>query len=483
MTEKWFRVTRNVMLVLMILFAGVIVKYGVLDNLGREAELFVVEKEVYAPADIVVNVIEVEGVLDAPWTAFAQGGEEMYKNMLSGTEGMMKQLKPSYIRLDHIFDDDYYGVVSREGGQLRANFSKLDEVVRSMQAMGAKPFFSLGYMPSEIAPNKIAKPRDWGEWSWLVSQTIAHYSGKNGMNIANAYYEVWNEPDLESFGYWKYHGNKSYLDMYWHSAAAAKALRNRADIQEFKFGGPAITALYRNWVLALVNMTRENNLPLDFISWHRYDYADWIYGEDMEDLKYWLGDAFDDYEYVISEWGPDPGKTEVYSGYLAGAHAVAAMRSCIYDVHWAFAFEVKDGPEQENFGWGLFSHETAGMKYKPRYKAFEMMSDMSGNKVTLSGEGSNVVGWAVVNGDLVSIILTNYRYSDVMTEQVPISVIGLKSSTNYIVRWEKMSGDKKRVVVGSGFEGAIEQKFSLNTNDVLKIEIEELGKEQNQFVD
>jgi len=76
-------------------------------------EVFVAEE--YRPADIKINVGAKWEQLRPFWQSFAQGGEELGGTMLAPTVGTMKQLAPRYVRLDHIFDDDYYGVVKGPG--------------------------------------------------------------------------------------------------------------------------------------------------------------------------------------------------------------------------------------------------------------------------------------------------------------------------------------------------------------------------------
>ena len=93
------------------------------DRLPKEAELFVVEE--YRPAKLVMDMETDLGQLSTPWAALAQGGEEAGVPMLAGTENQMKQISPGYVRLDHIFDDDYYGVVSGTSGNLQFDWTKL----------------------------------------------------------------------------------------------------------------------------------------------------------------------------------------------------------------------------------------------------------------------------------------------------------------------------------------------------------------------
>lgn len=449
-------------------FFSCVIFLMVTDRFPRKAEVFVAEE--YKKPNITVDVSTVVGKVEAPWSAFAQGGEEMNNPMLAGTENLMQQIKPSYVRLDHIFDDDYYGVVSRKDGKLELNWSKLDDTINSITKMGAKPFFSLGYMPSELASSKIDKPRNWEEWQWLIEQTILHYSGKDGKAIDNVYYEVWNEPDLGSFGSWKYSGDKNYLDLYSYAAKGAKSARANSSVKPFKFGGPAITALYKNWVMAVVNFSRQQNLPLDFISWHRYSYSPLQFSKDIEDAKSWLGDG-NKYELIISEWGPDSEKTAVYSGYSAGAHAISVMRQVLGDLKYGFAFEVKDGPGQGNLGWGLFTHDTAGIKAKPRYQAFAFLKDMNGQRLNVTGEGSSVVAWAVGEKGKYNMVLSNFELGTNVEEDVPVKFINLNPG-QYRLSWGYLSGKGDEKIFNiSNEQSNISQQFKLKSGDALKIHL------------
>src|SRR4030042_2787442 len=122
--------------------------------------------------------------------------------------------------------------------------------------------FALSYMPPVISSGDIVSaPRDWNEWSLVVQRTIEHYSGN--MNVPEIAYEVWNEPDL--FGQWKTYGEKNYLDLYRFAASGA----GRAKVkQNFKLGGPATTAPYTAWTKNFLAFVSQNNLRLDFFSWH-----------------------------------------------------------------------------------------------------------------------------------------------------------------------------------------------------------------------
>ncbi len=420
----------------------------------------------YAPANIVIDAKNEGGLIQPFWLGFAQGGEEA-KNMLSPTVGQMKQLNPSYIRLDHIFDDDYYGVVSGSSGNLQFNWSKLDEAVNDILAMGAKPFLSLGYMPSAIASSKIDKPHNWDDWFALVKATVEHYSGKGGKNINDIYYEVWNEPDLEHFGKWGRGGEKNYLTLYEYSVRGAMAAENA---NRFFIGGPATTALYRNWVLDLYNFCAKKSLRLDFISWHRYSFAPSRFSADIADLYGWLkGKTLP--RLVISEWGPTPEKDNSYSTGYAAAHAVAVTRELLDLVNLMTAFEVKDGPGQGTSGWGLLSHETAGVRPKPRFHAFSWLAQVKGKRLPLSGEGSNVVGWATKEGKNLVVLVVNFGQG-AKKETVPITIKSLNNG-EYEERKEVLFGQKSqgKLIVK---DGLLRTNLTLEPNQIARLTLKAL---------
>ena len=445
-------------------------------------EVFIVEE--YRPADIEVDVAISKGSMEPFWQAFAQGGEELGGEMLTPTVTQMKQLQPRYVRLDHIFDDDYYGVVKGSG---QYDFSRLDRVVDQISAMGAKPFFSLGYMPKAIAETKIAAPRNWDDWFGLVKATVEHYSGRQGKNLSDVYYEVWNEPDLESFGSWTRGGEKNYLTLYSVSARAAAA----ASANRFYIGGPATTALYKNWVVDLVNFTKDNQLRLDFISWHRYSFSPKRFSEDMKETYDWLGQERNNYQWIISEWGPTPEKSGTYGSSYAAAHAFAVIRQLLDSAQGIYAFEIKDGPEQGNSGWGILAHEAAGLWKKPRFNAFSWLKQAWGKRIGLKGEGSNVTGWALKREEgVVDLYLVNFAASEGKQERVPIRFVNLTPGEYEIQQQFLINSKQNTKMMAQTTSGRLFVTLNLPANEVVRVQLKSLeifdqafleGKEATSF--
>ncbi|KKS87801.1 MAG: hypothetical protein UV63_C0053G0001, partial [Microgenomates group bacterium GW2011_GWC1_43_11] len=165
-----------------------------------------ITRAVGTPANIVVDTKAVlEPIKTDFYHAFAQGGEES-EDMIAPVLTEVKGLRPKFIRIDHLYD--YYSVVQGSGGGMSFDFSRLDAAVNTILASGAKPVLALSYMPASIAQggSVINPPNDWNDWATVVEKTIQHYSGKGEKNLGGVYYEVWNEPDLASFGSWKLSG-------------------------------------------------------------------------------------------------------------------------------------------------------------------------------------------------------------------------------------------------------------------------------------
>jgi len=418
-------------------------------------------------ADIRVDTQAVLGVMPRPWANLAQGGEEATP-MLDDVTSQVRALKTEYVRIDHIYD--FYEVVGRgEGGELTFNWTKLDGVVDSILASGAKPFFALSYMPSAIASGDVtSKPNDYSEWSQVISRTVSHFSGRQNRNIADVYYEVWNEPDL--FGGYRI---GSYIPLYQSAAAGARAATNT---QPYKFGGPATTGQYKNWFDGLMKFTLENKVRLDFYSWHRYSTDPGQFYKDVEEANEWLK-AFPerqlDLELLITEWGHDSEINAGYDGSYGAAHTAAVAMEMVNRVDRAFAFEVKDGPDPAGnkfWGrWGLLTHESVGITAKPRYWALKMLADLADERLALTGKGTWVKGLAAKNGETTQVLLANFDRRGKHVEQVPVTFENLKDR-EFVLKESFLSGKDLTVEVATT-EASMRHEVLMPASSVVMLEL------------
>jgi len=394
------------------------------------------------PANIVIDRQAVLGPLPRPWRNLAQGGEA-HDWRLEPLTGQVKNLKPEYIRLDHIYD--FYDIVQGSPGNLTFNFEKFDLILNDILATGAKPYIALSYMPPAISSGDIVSPPvNWNDWQTVVQRTIQHVSGTRG--ISDVYYEVWNEPDL--FGGWKYYGDRNYLTMYTYAARGAAQTRG---VKPFKLGGPATTALYKNWFDALAKHAIANNLRYDFFSWHRYNHDISKFNEDMDQARAWLSQfpqLEPTLELHITEWGHDSENHAGYDSSYSAAHTVAAGIEMIGVVNRAFVFEIQDGKDpagQEYWGrWGMFTAVDKGAKAKPRYYGLRMLDRLSDQRLQTLGSGSWVKGQAALNpaDESIELVLANFDSRGRNTENVPVLYENITPGT-YTVTREYLNGQRQ----------------------------------------
>lgn len=436
-------------------------------------------------ANIVVDINKVSGPFPDRWKALAQGGEEAGMRMLESVVSKVSGLYPKYIRLDHIYD--FYDVVSRNSsGNLNFDFSKLDETVCDIYHTGAKPFFSLGYMPPTMSDDGslIGKPKNWNEWAFLVQKTIEHYSSKETVLPCGAldnfwktdiYYEVWNEPDLESFGKWKYQsGGKSYSDLYFYSVKGAQQAQN---VLAFKIGGLVTTALYKNWIQNFLNYIIANNLRIDFLSWHHYSKKTNDYTQDVININKWLGEdpKYNHYENlpkIISEWGYDSEKNPIADTEVGAAHTIASLRNLINaGLELSFLFEIKDGP---TLSWGILTYQG---EEKPRYKALKMLNALDGNQLIVEGEGTNVSAIASINDVNIVLILTNYDETGRNYEAVPVTFKNLEN-VNYKLTKTFLNGlsdtSLNLITINGELKLSGEKSIIMPANTVMALELSKM---------
>ncbi|MBP7876011.1 hypothetical protein KA012_03375 [Candidatus Woesebacteria bacterium] len=408
----------------MLALAGLI---GAIALVGISQGLYT--KAAYQPATLQVDVSKVLGPLPRPWANLAQGGED-HNWRLKSLIPQLKPLRPEYIRLDHVFD--FYDIVSGTSGNLQFDFSKFDLLLDDIDEVGAKPYIALSYMPAYLTKDNetVGEPLSYGDWQEMVRQMVQHVSGTRAIN--NVYYEVWNEPDL--FGKWHYGGKKNYLDLY---AAAARGAAAANVNTNYKLGGPATTALYKNWIQSLATFTQSNNIRLDFISWHRYTTDLNQFRQDATDVRLWLvntPNVQQNAEFHITEWGHDSDLNDGYDTSYGAAHTAAAAIDMIGVIERAFVFEIQDGnsPEGKAYWgrWGLFTHESVGGKPKPRFRALQLLNQLGPQRVELLGSGTYVKAVATTNdAETVQIALANFDPKGQNVENVPVTLLGLEPGT------------------------------------------------------
>jgi len=395
------------------------------------------------------------------WRNLSQGGEEP-ADMIKPVITQIRALSPELIRVDHLFD--YYNVYQGPGNY---DFSRLDGVIDSILATGAKPMLSISYTPAQMtASNKNADPpRDWNEWYSLVKATARRYSVDK--NISGIYYEVWNEPDL--FGGWHYSGSNNYTTLYHQTARAIVDGAGRAN---YKIGGPAITAYYANWIKSLFKSTATSGIRLDFISWHKYSKNPADYLADFDNLNKILSDypQYFDIERLITEVGPNPEPDSWYDGSQSGIHLMAVVTQLAGKIHRIFTFEPVDGPSprsDKSSGWGLLTHD---QKPKPRYFAIPFLNELKdGSLLPSTGDGTWVTSMSAKTGSKYQTLIVNYDARSTHSETFPLTFKGLTPGS-YTITTKKYLGKptSKKVTISSP---SLTENLYLEPNTAVIVEV------------
>ena len=178
-----------------------------------------------------------------------------------------------YVRFHGIFHDEIglYAVDAR--GNAFYNFSYVDQIYDGLLDLGVRPFVELSFMPQKMAmdpknifgfwyrPN-ISRPKTYAQWDAMITAFVNHLIVRYGINeVAQWYFEVWNEPNGGFWGGKPY--QSTYYELYDHTARAIKSANAR-----LRVGGPSTAQAA--WVGNFIEHCHANQVPVDFVSSHAY---------------------------------------------------------------------------------------------------------------------------------------------------------------------------------------------------------------------
>ncbi len=200
-----------------------------------------------------------------------------------------------YVRFHGILDDEvglvaggtslFYNKPHAERSPY--NFSYVDQIYDALLAQGVRPFVELDFMPKALAANpdmlhsfwyhpNVSPPGSYAAWDRLIRALARHLIARYGIDeVAQWYFEVWNEPNLDFWG--GAPRRQSYFKLYDHTARDLKTVSPR-----LRVGGPATAQAA--WVDAFLAHVARVGSPIDFVSTHVYanDSSENILGTDEE---------------------------------------------------------------------------------------------------------------------------------------------------------------------------------------------------------
>jgi hypothetical protein len=192
-----------------------------------------------------------------------------------------------------------------------------DTVLDNIVAQGAQPVVNIGGVPGWLA-NRDGLPSDLTIYKQLLEDGLRHLRSKYP-NLQ--YIESLNEPDCARL-------SQQTVDSLYQTLAGATQIVNSSIAPgqlPFKLGGPTICHLSWGMLPDFLSFVRDNNLPLDFVSYHIYGNVDPGIVEEAREVKKDLSTAGlnSNLPQMVTEWG--------YNYKPSGASAnVANMKQATY---------------------------------------------------------------------------------------------------------------------------------------------------------
>lgn len=219
----------------------------------------------------------------APTTPFPHFWEEMFGSghaILSLRAAYRSDLRDvksvtdfHYVRFHGILDDEVGSYDEDEHGNPVYNFAYVDEIYDGLLANGVRPLVEISFMPVKLAFNpldlhvfwyhpNVSPPKSWDRWDAYLAAFAQHLVDRYGIDeVAQWYFEVWNEPNIDFWG--GIPRQNSYFELYAHTARDLKKVNSR-----LRVGGPATAAA--SWIPEFLDYVTKNNVPIDFVSTHGY---------------------------------------------------------------------------------------------------------------------------------------------------------------------------------------------------------------------
>ncbi|WP_328995947.1 discoidin domain-containing protein [Kribbella sp. NBC_01245] len=320
------------------------------------------------------------GVLDKGVLLNAsQGGYLTMQNLnwFADQAPALAEMGLKQVRLDHVFDDDFYGVVT---SATTYDFRKLDRVILPLLENGMTPFISLSYMPKALGPAWNSPARDNNQWAAAVTAIVKHYKdlGHTGWN-----WEFWNEPDHGDF--WT--GTPAQL----HAMYAATATAVKAADPTAKVGGPATSNADNPWMDGFLDYIAARTLPCDFISWHDYDLTTPNFNRVATIQAKLAARRLTGKQLYVTEWNADwrmaqgagaPQDTNLNAAYVAQRLHDASNRPGLTGV---FFFSPVEGYSPSTTFNGDLGLITVDGHRKAAANVFEMVNRLGGTKLATNG--------------------------------------------------------------------------------------------------
>ena len=308
------------------------------------------------------------------------------------------------------------------------DFRETDLFIKTILNSGAKVMYRLGQSieTHPTAKYHIHPPMDFKKWAKICEHVIKHYNEgwANGHHWNIEYWEIWNEADLDhALDQWEtnpfmWSGTMEEF----HKLYAITAKHLKKCFPDLKIGGPSYCRILRDKTFfpQFFEYMHANNVPIDFVSWHKYDVDPADYVTETYMLRDWMKQyGYEGAELFLTEWNywqlKNPGseasneyfnfetRTNIKGAAFVGA-IMCAMQDAPVDMLMYYDFRV-------NVDSFCGFYDAQDRHYLPTYYTFYAWSKLVGDQcnVSLEGDADDIYAVAAVKDGKTVLMLTRYN--------------------------------------------------------------------------
>lgn len=335
-------------------------------------------------------------------------------------------------------------------------FLQTDDYIKRILEGGSKVIYRLGTSIEHTSPQfyYAKEPKDHAQFAEVCAGIIRHYNEgwADGFNWNIEYWEIWNEPDGIP-NMWDTRDFAVFCQFY---VDVAKRLRK--EFPKIKIGGPALCSANQEKIAQLIKFCKEQNAPLDFLSWHCYTNNLNAITESSSRVRKLLNEnGFTKTELHLNEWhyfpanwneihgkGWTPASRSKLRNGLKGMNGIDSAAFCA-----AVLTRWQDLPiTMGNYyaaslvgetDWGLFDDYGTPFKTYYAFKMFGEFIHKAPNRVKTTDDGKSISLLGATGSNdckmlLISGFLKDLNGLEIQLNGVPqegkVSVIRLDSNEN-----------------------------------------------------
>lgn len=312
--------------------------------------------------------------------------------------------------------------------QSLAYLDNVSSIIQSLSAKTDKLIFIFEKMPAWMSSSNDGSPAttpgwyvlntkppsDYTQWNSAITAITSKLVNDYGIN--NAYFEIWNEPDL---GSWT--GTEvEFFELYSNTYSAIKAVNSNIPV-----GGPA-SNYWGNHIYTqppygylthsiadasligcLIDSSISWNKPLDFISWHNFNHTDQTYQNAVDYINYkYTSHSQATPELIVSEWNaPSVSRDTPIQKSFFIKNLIAIANTTIDNNIVAAWQDFSQSSNEFHNDYGLVSY---GAIHKPAYNSLLLANKLKGQSIKHTTNNIPLDVIQSVSNDTLNILIGNY---------------------------------------------------------------------------